>query len=58
MNSKPELPAMLYKPGTEIEWDHEMFDTLVVNDDEELDAALANGWSVGKPEKPKAKPKA
>lgn len=58
MTTKPELPAMLYKHGSELEWDGELFDTLVVADDEELDAALADGWSVGKPEKAKAKSKA
>ena len=49
MATKPELPAMLYKPGGELEWDGEMFDTLVVEDDEALEAALGEGWSVGKP---------
>lgn len=50
MASTPEMPAMLYKHGTEIEWDHEWFDTLVVTDDDELEAALKDGWSVGKPD--------
>lgn len=53
-----EFPAMLYKAdGDMLEWDGEMFDHLVVEDAEELKAAKADGWSVGKPAK-KAKAKA
>lgn len=49
---------MLYKAGgTMLLWDGEMFDHLVVNDADEATAALADGWSVGKP-KPEPKPKA
>lgn len=46
-----EFPASLYKPGTQFEWDGEMFDTLVVHDEEEVEIALADGWSIGKPGK-------
>ena len=46
----PELPAMLYKPGSTLEWDGEMFDYLVVSSEDDLKAALADGWSIGKPE--------
>lgn len=48
-----EFPLMLYKPGTMLEWDGELFDYVIVNDQEEADVALADGWSV---EKPKADP--
>jgi hypothetical protein len=48
-----EYPAMLYKAdGTMLLWDGEMFDHVVVNDEDELKAAKADGYSV---EKPKAK---
>ena len=43
-----ELPAMLYKPGDEIEWDGKRFDTVVVTDDEELEIAMADGWLLPK----------
>jgi len=46
----PELPAMVYKPGSMFEWDGERFDYLVVTDEEGLADALAGGWSVGKPD--------
>jgi hypothetical protein len=53
-----EYPAMLYKAGgTMLLWDGEMFDHVVVNDEDELKAAKADGYSVGKPEAPKAKPR-
>jgi len=42
---------MLFKTGTTFEWDGEMFDYLIVADQDEADAALADGWSVGKPAK-------
>lgn len=45
-----EFPAMLYKRGSSLEWDGEWFDSVVVNDQDELDIALADGWSIGKPE--------
>jgi len=45
----PEFPAMLYKRGTQLEWDGERFDTIIVNDAEELEIAKADGWYVGKP---------
>jgi hypothetical protein len=44
-----ELPAMLYKPGSMFEWDFEWFDYVIVNDQDELDAALADGWVSHKP---------
>lgn len=51
-----EYPGMVYKAGgAMLEWDGEMFDILIVNDDDELKAAKADGYSVGKPEAPKAK---
>lgn len=49
--SRPQLPAMLYKHGSMIEWDGELFDYMVVEKDEDLDAALKAGWSPGKPPK-------
>lgn len=45
----PEFPAMVYKRGTELEWDGEKFDTLIVEDAEELEIAQADGWHIGKP---------
>lgn len=40
-----ELPAMLYKrDGTMLEWEHKMFDTIIVTDEEEAEIALADGW--------------
>lgn len=45
----PGFPAMLFKPGSMFEWDGEMFDYLVVDDEEEAEIALADGWVVGKP---------
>ena len=40
-----ELPAMLYKrDGSILDWDGKMWDTLIVATDEELEAALADGW--------------
>lgn len=50
-----EYPAMLYKRGSAFEWDGEMFDCLIVEDADEAKAALADGWSVGKPEVKPAK---
>lgn len=47
-----EFPAHVLKHGSEFEWDGEMFDALTVNDEDELAAALKDGWSLGKPEKP------
>jgi hypothetical protein len=47
----PEFPAMLYKHGSEIEWDGERFDTLTVHNGDELDAALKDGWVPHKPSK-------
>ena len=46
-----QFPAMLYKAyGSMLEWDGEMFDYVIVNDEEEAEIALADGWSVGKPD--------
>jgi len=45
-----QFPAMLYKPGSMLEWDGEMFDYVIVNDEEEAEIALSDGWSVGKPD--------
>ena len=44
---------MLYKPGTMLEWDGEFFDYVIVDDAEEAEIAVADGWSY---EKPKADP--
>lgn len=46
----PEFPAMLYKPGSTFLWDGEMFDYVIVADEEELAIAQADGWSLGKPD--------
>lgn len=40
---------MCYKPGSMLEWDGEMFDYLIVGDEEEADIALADGWVFHKP---------
>lgn len=40
-----EYPAALYKrDGTMLEWDGAMFDIIVINDPEEYEIALADGW--------------
>lgn len=44
-----EFPALLYKPGTMFEWDGEFFDYVEVNDEDEADIALADGWVAHKP---------
>ena len=44
-----ELPFMLFKPGTMFEWDAEWFDYVIVNDQDEADIALADGWVAHKP---------
>jgi hypothetical protein len=44
-----EYPAMLYKSGDMFEWDGERFDYVIVNDQEEADIALADGWVPHKP---------
>lgn len=53
-----EFPLMVYRHGSMMEWDGEMFDYLVIEPgpdaEDEAKAALKDGWSVGKPE-PKAK---
>lgn len=46
-----QFPAMLYKAnGSMLEWDGEMFDYVIVNDQEEAEIALDDGWSIGKPD--------
>jgi len=47
-----QFPAMLYKLGSMFEWDGEMFDYVIVNDEEEAEIAISDGWSVGKPSDP------
>lgn len=47
-----EFPAMLYKRGTALEWDGELFDYVVVNDAEEAEIALSDGWVPHKPADP------
>jgi hypothetical protein len=44
-----EFPGMLYKPGSQFEWDGEWFDYVIVADKEELDIALGDGWVSHKP---------
>lgn len=48
------FPMMVYRYGTMFEWDLEWFDYLIVNDQDELEIALADGWYAGKPPKPDA----
>lgn len=49
-----EFPLMVYRHGSMMEWDGEMFDYLVIEPgadaEDEAKAALKDGWSVGKPE--------
>jgi len=40
---------MVYKPGTDFLWDGEWFNCLIVKDQDEADAALADGWVPHKP---------
>lgn len=40
---------MAYKPGSMFAWDGEMFDYLIVADEEEAEIALADGWVFHKP---------
>ncbi len=51
-----EFPASFYKRGTAFLWDGEMFDYVIVTDQEEADIALADGWVPHKPEE--AEPRA
>lgn len=44
-----EFPLMLYKPGSMFRWDGEDFDYVIVNDQDEADIALADGWVAHKP---------
>lgn len=39
-----EYPKMLYKPGSEIEWDGAKFDTLIVDSLDAEEAVSADGW--------------
>lgn len=39
-----EYPMMVYKGGTEIEWDGLMLDTRIVADADEAADAFADGW--------------
>lgn len=45
-----EFPASLYKRGSTFLWDGELFDSVNVADEEELEIALADGWVPHKPE--------
>src|SRR4051794_5380259 len=45
-----QFPRMLYKAGGPEEIHGGRFSTLIVNNDDELDAALADGWSMTTPE--------
>lgn len=40
---------MAYRPGTMFQWDGEMFDYLIVSDDDEAEIAQADGWVFHKP---------
>lgn len=44
-----DFPAILYRHGSTLLWDGEMFDRLVVENKKEADDALADGWHLGKP---------
>ena len=44
-----EYPASVYKRGSTFLWDGEMFDSIEVADQEELEIALADGWVPHKP---------
>lgn len=39
------FPKMLLREGEEMEWEGGKFDTLIVNDAEELAAAKKEGWA-------------
>jgi hypothetical protein len=45
----PEFPAMMYRAGTAFQWEEVRVDTLIVAKEAEYEAALAEGWSIGKP---------
>lgn len=45
-----EFPRMLYKAGGPEEIHGGRFSTLIVHNDDDLDAALAGGWSMTTPE--------
>ncbi len=49
-----EYPKMLYRDGSEIEWEGKSLNTLTVDDAEGEKAARTDGW-VGVGEKPKKK---
>lgn len=39
-----DYPLMLYREGSSFVWDGRQVDSLIVNDEDEEDAALAEGW--------------
>lgn len=39
-----EYPLMLYRAGDQFQWDGKATDSLIVDDGEAHDAALADGW--------------
>lgn len=41
-----EFPRMLYKAGGAVEIDRANFSTIIVSDEDELDAAQAEGWAL------------
>lgn len=41
-----DFPKMLYRDGTEFEWDGRPTDTLVVTDNAEFEAAIDDGWLI------------
>lgn len=42
---KNDYPKMLYRAGSEIEWEGKSLDTLIVDDAEGESAAVKEGWS-------------
>ena len=42
-----DFPLMLYRPdGSMLEWDGALWDTVIVNDEEEAEIALADGYGL------------
>jgi hypothetical protein len=41
-----EFPRMLYKVGGTVEIDRANFSTMIINDEDELEAAQAEGWAL------------
>lgn len=41
-----DFPMMLYRDGSEFAWDRRPTDTLIVNDAEEAEIAVLEGWKI------------